>query len=95
MSDISIRHEHSLPHQKAVTEAKQILDELSREYGVAIQDMDDSCYGFSGSGVTGTVRVMPDCIEVQAQLGFLAMALKPMLENKIQEKLDAHFSSRR
>lgn len=92
MSHICISHRHSLEHAQAIAEAEQLLEELSQEYGVAINCLNEGCFGFSGSGVEGTVHVNPENIEVQARLGFLAMAIKPMLEAKIQEKLEQHFS---
>lgn len=92
MSRIDITHTHTLKHEEAIAEAEKLLDELSREYGVSIQNLNESAYRFSGSGVEGTVAVNPQNIEVQATLGFFALALKPVLEAKIYEKLEKHFS---
>ncbi len=92
MSHIDVKHTHSLKHDQAITEAEKLLEELSHEYGVSIQNVGENTYGFTGSGVEGTVAVNPESIEIQATLGFLAMAIKPVLEAKIQEKLDKHFS---
>jgi putative polyhydroxyalkanoate system protein len=91
MSHISINHPHALDHQSAIEEAEQLLNELSQEYGVTIQNTEENQYAFAGSGVEGIVEVKPECIDVQAKLGFLAMAIKPVLEAKIQEKLQKHF----
>ncbi len=92
MSNISIQHNHCLDHEKAISEAEQLLEELSREYGVGIEQRAEGQYAFSGSGVNGTVQVTADAIMVEAQLGFLAMAIKPVLEEKITAKLKQHFS---
>ena len=92
MSDILIQHSHQLDHTKAISEAEQLLEELSREYGVGIEQRAEGQYAFSGSGVNGTVQITPAEIVVEARLGFLAMAIKPVLEEKITAKLKQHFS---
>ena len=90
MSDIDIRHHHSLPLPKARKAVEDIAKKLAAKF-----DMD---YGWDGdelhfnrSGVDGRIHVGAKQIRVTAKLGFLLSALKGTVEQEIRKVLAERF----
>ena len=90
MSDIDIRHHHSLPLPKARKAVEDIAKKLASKF-----DMD---YGWDGdelhfnrSGVDGRIHVGAKQIRVTAKLGFLLSALKGTVEQEIRKVLAERF----
>jgi putative polyhydroxyalkanoate system protein len=86
MSDIDIRHKHSLPLPKARKAVEEIAKKLATKF-----DMD---YGWDGdnlhfnrSGVEGHIHLSDKQVRVTAQLGFLLSALKGTVEDEIRKVL--------
>ena len=90
MSDIDIRHHHSLPLPKARKAVEDIAKTLAAKF-----DMD---YGWDGddlhftrSGVDGRIHLTAKQIRVTARLGFLLSALKGTVEQEIRKVLAERF----
>jgi len=90
MSDIDIRHRHSLPMPKARKAVEDIAKKLAAKF-----DMD---YGWDGdelhfnrSGVDGRIHLSDKQIRVTAKLGFLLSALKGTVEQEIRKVLAERF----
>ena len=90
MSDIDIRHHHSLPLPKARKAVEDIAKKLAAKF-----DMD---YGWDGddlhftrSGVDGRIHLTAKQIRVTARLGFLLSALKGTVEQEIRKVLAERF----
>lgn len=90
MSDIDIRHHHSLPLPKARKAVEDIAKKLAAKF-----DMD---YGWNGddlhfnrSGVDGRIHVTEKQIRITARLGFLLSALKGTVEQEIRKVLAERF----
>lgn len=90
MSDIDIRHHHSLPLPKARKAVEDIAKKLAAKF-----DMD---YGWDGddlhftrSGVDGRIHLTGKQIRVTARLGFLLSALKGTVEQEIRKVLAERF----
>ena len=90
MSEIDIRHSHSLPlpkARKAVEEiAKKLASKFDMDYG---WDGDD--LHFTRSGVDGRIHLTAKQIRVTARLGFLLSALKGTVEQEIRKVLAERF----
>ncbi len=92
MSNININHPHSHDKETACDIAESMIDELAQSYGLTIDSNGQGHIGFTGSGITGTVEIDHDCINISAQLGFLMAAMKPVISDAIESKLNQKFS---
>lgn len=91
MPKIDIRR----PHQLSIEEARAVVDKVAarmqEKFGMAGQWQDDTLQ-FSRPGVSGTITVDSDAIQVKADLGMMLAPLKGMVEQEIRRKLDEHFA---
>lgn len=89
------RIEISRPHQLPMAEARAVVDKVAarmqEKFGMASQWQGDTLK-LSRSGVTGSIAVGSDTIEVKAELGMMLAPLKGMVEQEIRRKLDEHFA---
>ena len=90
MPKIDIRR----PHQLSIEEARAVVDKVAarmqEKFGMAAQWQGDTLQ-FSRPGVSGTIAVDSDAIQVKADLGMMLTPLKGMIEQEIRRKLDEHF----
>jgi putative polyhydroxyalkanoate system protein len=90
MSDIDIRHKHSLPLPKARKAVEEIAKKLATKF-----DMDYGWEGdnlhFNRSGVEGHIHLTDAQVRVTARLGFLLSALKGTVEQEIRRVLAERF----
>ncbi len=91
MPHIDIRR----PHQLSIADARAVVDQVAsrmhEKFGTTSQWQDDTL-GFSRPGVSGSIAVESDAIQVRAQLGMMLSPLKGMIEQEIRRKLDEHFA---
>jgi putative polyhydroxyalkanoate system protein len=91
MPKIDIRR----PHQLSIEEARAVVDKVAarmqEKFGMAGQWQGDTLQ-FSRPGVSGTITVGSDAIQVKADLGMMLAPLKGMVEQEIRRKLDEHFA---
>lgn len=82
------------PHQLSLTEARAVVDQVAlrmrEKFGMQGQWQGDTLC-FSRPGVSGTIAVASDAIQVNAELGMMLAPLKGMVEQEIRRKLDEHF----
>ncbi len=90
MSRITIAHPISedTAHQDKLLE---LLDALERKYGIHYHTDDGRIFSIEGNGISGTVNVADGTLHIDARLGFLMMAFKPVIENEIHNQLNEHF----
>jgi putative polyhydroxyalkanoate system protein len=86
MSSIEITHLHSLSGDAARVAVQDMVDKLTERFGMKSNWLGD-VLNFSGSGVDGAISLLPGSVQVSAKLGFLASAMKPMIESEIQRVL--------
>ncbi len=83
------------PHQLSIAEAREVVDQVAErmheKLGMEGQWQGDTLR-FSRPGVTGTIAVGSDAIQVHAELGLMLSPLKGMIEQEIRRKLDEHFA---
>ncbi len=91
MPKIDIRR----PHQLSIEEARAVVDKVAarmqEKFGMTGQWQGDTLQ-FSRPGVSGTIAVDSDAIQVKADLGMMLAPLKGMVEQEIRRKLDEHFA---
>ena len=82
------------PHQLSLAEARAVVDQVAlrmqEKFGMQGQWQGDTL-SFSRPGVSGTIAVASDAIQVNAELGMMLAPLKGMVEQEIRRKLDEHF----
>ncbi|OOG47151.1 polyhydroxyalkanoic acid system family protein [Rhodanobacter sp. C01] len=83
------------PHQLSIAEARAVVDKVAErmreKLGIEGQWHGDTLR-FSRPGVSGTIAVSSDTIQVRAELGLMLSPLKGMVEQEIRRKLDEHFA---
>ena len=92
MADIHIQRDHALGLRAARKIAFAWAEQVEAEYGMdCTYEEGDDCdtLYFTRSGVKGTLTVLPDQFDLQAQLGFLLGAFKDKIEGEISKNLDA------
>ena len=91
MPKIDIRKPHQLPMTEARAVVEQVATKMREKFGMEGEWQGD-IYSFSRPGVTGSIAVESDAIQVRADLGLMLAPLKGMVEQEIQRKLDEHFA---
>jgi putative polyhydroxyalkanoate system protein len=83
------------PHQLSIPEARAVIDKVAarmhEKFGMDGRWQDDTLL-FSRPGVSGSITVGSDAIQVKAELGLMLAPLKGMVEQEIRRKLDEHFA---
>lgn len=91
MPKIDIRR----PHQLSIAEARAVVDQVAarmhEKFGMDGRWLDDTLL-FSRPGVSGSIAVGSDAVQVKAELGLMLTPLKGMIEQEIRRKLDEHFA---
>ncbi|KRE87248.1 polyhydroxyalkanoic acid synthase [Rhodanobacter sp. Soil772] len=91
MPKIDIRR----PHQLSIAEARAVVDQVAarmhEKFGMNGRWQDDTLL-FSRPGVSGSIAVGSDAIQVKAELGLMLTPLKGIVEQEIRRKLDEHFA---
>ncbi len=91
MSNIDIRHAHSLPPDQARKAVQEVADKLAERFGVAC-DWSGDTLNFNRSGVDGQIGIAPNELHVTAKLGFLLGTMKGPIEAEIRRVLDERFT---
>ncbi|MFK8011580.1 MAG: polyhydroxyalkanoic acid system family protein [Marinicellaceae bacterium] len=91
MNSINILHTHSYDKHTAWLKAEEMLEEIASDYGLQVEHDGESEISFTGSGISGDVKINHNEITFTATLGFLMAAMKPVIASAIQKKLDEKF----
>jgi putative polyhydroxyalkanoate system protein len=87
MGTISVVKKHHLTHAKARNVAEKMAKDLHKRFDLACTWDGDDCR-FERPGLTGTMHVGTDRIQLDVKLGFLLSAVAPSIERAIHEQLD-------
>ena len=90
MSNIDIRHAHSLDPAGARRAVQDIADSLTQRFGVQTAWTGD-VLSFNRSGIDGHIALLPGELHVAAQLGFLFSAMKGTIESEVRRVLRERF----
>ena len=93
MSKVSIRRPHHLAHKQAIDVANQVAKELADEYGITSRWEGDSAH-VKGNGLTGTLHLAPNMIEIDVTLGFMLSIFQQKIQDGIEAKLDKLLSAK-
>ena len=91
MAKIDIRRANKLPIPQARAAVDLVAARMRDKLGVEGQWHGDTLQ-FSRPGVSGTIAVSTDAIQVHVELGLMLSPLKGMVEQEIRAKLDEHFA---
>lgn len=79
----------------SVEQSREVIDELlndlSEKYHIHHQAIGDNHYQLKGSGIKGEVKLDHEELLINAQLNFMMMAFKPIIEKEIHNQLDKSF----
>lgn len=95
MSDIRLEKAHSFDFETARTKAKEWLAEANERLGLDVQYQEGETQDtatISKAGVNAKATLDASKIVFEAELAFLAKALKAPIANGIQEGLDKYFA---
>ena len=92
MAKIDICRPHGRSQQEAQVAIERAADELGAEFGLACSCAADGAVNFERSGVSGSIRADDRDVHVKVELGFLASAMKPVIEKEIRRHLDEQFA---
>jgi len=91
VSDIHIARTHTLGLKRARKVARQWMDQVEREYGMAYHYTEGpkaDVARFARPGAEGTLHVTADTFTLHMQLGFMLEAFGPQIQAKVSGKLD-------
>jgi putative polyhydroxyalkanoate system protein len=87
LASISIKRRHNLGHKAAKNAAEKIARDLKDRFNLDYAWEGDHI-AFERPGLSGTLRVGKNEIELDAHLSFLLSALKGPIEQAIRRELD-------
>ncbi|MDE2400128.1 MAG: polyhydroxyalkanoic acid system family protein [Burkholderiales bacterium] len=90
MADIKIERAHALGLEKARLLAQEWMDDAAKKLGLTCKlkpGETQDVIKFERMGVTGKMTVSPDAFKLEARLGMMMAAFKPMVEAEIDKNL--------
>ena len=91
MAKIDIRRKHGGTMKTAKAAVTRTATAIGKKFALE-HAWEGDTLRFQRFGVNGTIHVTATEVHVQAELGFLLGALKPLIENEIEGQLDKNFS---
>lgn len=93
MSEIHIHYplDCHIDHSKETV--KGLLSALEEKYAIKHEFVDEHECVLKGSGVTGRLELLEDCIDINAKLGFFMSPFKSIIEAEIINKLNEKFGN--
>lgn len=92
MSNINITY----PMPGNLAQSKEVIDDLLQDleakYHIHHQEIGENHYHLKGSGIKGEVKLDHQELIITAQLNFMMMAFKPIIEKEIHRQLDNSFN---
>ena len=90
MAAIDIHRKHGRSMKEARAAVERVAKAIAKEYGIS-HTWAGNTLSFSRTGVKGSISVAKTDVHIQAELGFLMGALKPVIEREIVRQLDEEF----
>ena len=92
VTDISIRHAHSLTAKKARAAAEKVANEMATEFEMAVR-WEGDVLNFKRSGVSGTLTLLDREALLDITLGFMLKAFAAKIEEKVSANMATVFAS--
>ena len=89
MPDIYIRRNHKLGLEEAHELIDEVAGDLAESIGAKIRKDGDTLV-FTRPGANGRIRLSGSEIIIEASLGIMLKALRPVIETAINNKLDEY-----
>ncbi|GAA4816660.1 hypothetical protein GCM10011365_00180 [Marinicella pacifica] len=70
----------------------ELLNDLEEKYQIHHNSIGDNHYQLKGSGIKGEIQLDHQELKISAQLNFMMMAFKPIIEKEIHRQLDKSFA---
>jgi putative polyhydroxyalkanoate system protein len=93
VSRIAIRRTHKLSLSRAKRVATAVAAQLQEEYGIR-SHWEASALYFTGSGLTGCLRLSARTVSIDVELGFLMATFRDTICAAIEHKLDHELAAR-
>lgn len=90
MARIDIQRPHGRSQEQAQAAIQKAADKLGGEFGLACAG-NEGAISFERSGIKGRISADASDVHVVVELGFLASAMKPVIEKEIRRHLDEQF----
>jgi len=91
MSTIHISYPMPCSIEQSQEVIDDLLNDLAEKYHIHHQAIGDNQYKLTGSGIKGEVKLDHEELLITAQLNFMMMAFKPIIEKEIHRQLDKSF----
>jgi putative polyhydroxyalkanoate system protein len=92
MSTINITYPMPCRLEQSQIIIDELLKDLADKYHIHHQSIGENHYQLKGSGIKGEVKLDHEELLITAQLNFMMMAFKPVIEKEIHHQLDKSFS---
>lgn len=91
MPSIDIQRKHALGLKKARAVVDDVAYAMAEKFEIE-SSWDGNTLVFVRSGVKGGIVIAADSVRVHADLGFMLLLMKPVIEDEIRRRLDEHFA---
>ena len=92
MSTINIKYPMPCSLDQSQEVISELLQDLAEKYHIHHEAIGDNRYKLTGSGIKGEVKLDHEELLITAQLNFMMMAFKPIIEKEIHSQLDKSFA---
>jgi hypothetical protein len=95
MPSINMSVPHNLTRQQAADRLKNMAEQVKKQYGNMVQNLNESWSGETGNfsftvmgfDVSGVVRVEDRVVNMEGKIPFAALAFKGRIESVLREKM--------
>ena len=95
MPKLKFRRSHTLSLSEASARLKTLVDEFVANYGHLVKSVDWNSDGSfmkaKGTGFKGDFRVTSSSVEIELNLGLVAIPIKGRIEKNVDDRLDKSF----
>ena len=89
MALIKIAENHTMDPAEVIEVAKGLAARLERDHGVTAKWSESSVL-LSGKGVSGTLKVSPNRLDIEVKLGMAFSLFKGVVEREMRDYLKRH-----
>lgn len=87
MSTVKVSQEHNLEPDELHSRIEEIASELGSRFDLKAEWQDDQTVNFKRSGLSGTLSLGADKVDVQMKLGLLMGSFKQAITRELQAQM--------